>query len=307
MGECLRRLDGPTVPDDVRDRIATIEVDSDREQSYDATVVVVTFDRDRDVLERTLESLNEQVAPSYEVVLLDNGTDWNPDTLYAAYESITVYVEFEDNYGVNVARNLGASLANGDVLIFLDDDAEPAPAFVSAHLRAHEVFDVVGARGRIFPHSTGLYGRLGPRYDLGDSPFPYPLDTEGNLSIDREAFFEVGGFDEELYGHEGLELTSRLIDRFGTDATIYYPDAVVYHDFVDGFTGLVAKKARHKYWRHQLKQTRPEVLAVDGQYDVSPPAGSSMVRTLVLYLLGRMSDLFATLLFRLRSYEDPTR
>lgn len=296
------------IPEAVRDCIVTVDFDPNRETRYDATVIVVTYDREPDVLDRTVQSLADQDATSYEVLLVDNGLDWNLLERQTEYNVVTGYVEFDDNYGVNRGRNLGAHLANGEVLVFLDDDAVPAQDFVREHLNAHRKFDIVGARGRLYPKTSGPFSEFGPRYDMGDEAFPYPLTKEGNMSITADAFEAVGGFDEELYGHEGRELTARLVERYGAESTIYYPDAIVYHDYVDGFVDLVTKKARHNRYQQILENEGSEAMTLNDKYAASPPTENlSIVTKIYLYSVIRITDVLAAVLAWFKSYDTPTR
>lgn len=295
--------------EETRDRIIRVDVAEDRRESYEASVVLVTYDRAIENLKPTLESLTAQDTESFEVLLLDNGTEWDLHGLQVDYEVVTVYVEFDRNYGVNLARNTGAAFANGQVLVFLDDDAVPRDDFVSQHLRAHQNNDIVGARGRVLSKSAGFFNRMGPRYDIGDESFPHPLDLEGNLSIDSDAFAAVGGFDEDIFGHEGLDLTVRLIERYDPEETIYYPDAVIRHDFVDGFFDYVEKRARHRHYRQQLSKRRPELFKVYDYYEYEPQDSSddSITAKITLYAIKRIADALARLNRMRRSFDRPTR
>ena len=70
------------------------------------------------------------------------------------------------------------------------------------------------------------------------------LNTEGNASIKRDALVAVGGF-AAMFGHEGVDLTGRLVERYGPDAVWYSPEPVIYHDYVSSFRGYLAKRFRH--------------------------------------------------------------
>lgn len=274
-----------------------------------ASVIVVTYGRDAEELRQTLDGLASQSASSFEVILVDNGTGWDLRATQADYDEITGYVEFEENYGVNVGRNTAASIASGRVLVFLDDDAVPTNDFVEQHVRAHDRYDIVAARGRVRPKTSSLYNWMGPRYDLGDESFPHPLDLEGNLSIRRDVFEEVSGFDEDVFGHEGIHLTAKILDRYDLESTIYYPEAVVYHDYVDGFLGLVEKKARNDHHRRLLRQRRPALFDVYQRYGVEVTAvdEAPLPVKVLLFAVGRLSDLLTPVVRYTSSYDRPTR
>lgn len=121
------------------------------------------------------------------------------------------------------ARNAGARIARGDVLIFLDDDMDVGPHFLSAHEAAHAGRPDQVVLGYAEPSIDGLgwydqgkrawwndhYSELaqaGRRFDYRDL-------LSGNVSIGRELFLAVGGFDETLDCREDYELGYRLQQR----------------------------------------------------------------------------------------------
>lgn len=294
---------------DVRTRV--FDVDADRPDRPEASVVVVTYGRDIEDVRPALEGLGNQTETSFEVILLDGGTDWDLRALQSEYDVVTAYVEFEENYGVNVGRNVGAQLANGDVLVFLDDDAVPASDFVEHHVRAHRDQDIVAARGRIFPKTPSVYNQIAPRYDLGEESIPSPIDAEANASFDREVFEDVGGFDEDIFGHEGLELTARLLERHDRESLRYVPGPVVYHDFADRFSTVVKKKTRHKYYKEELGRKNPDLFELYSNHDFETETGTNdrvpMPMRVVPFAVNRSAELLSRLWVRVYAKDQPTK
>jgi cellulose synthase/poly-beta-1,6-N-acetylglucosamine synthase-like glycosyltransferase len=125
------------------------------------------------------------------------------------------------------ARNQGARQAHGELLLFVDDDAELGDDRVLERMvRAAEdrSVTVVGSSRILPPSATNLQRRIAfevPRWEepIADeliSADP-PLDRYGFSAatttcclIRRAAFEEVGGFDEELVTGEDPELFYRL-------------------------------------------------------------------------------------------------
>jgi GT2 family glycosyltransferase len=65
-----------------------------------------------------------------ETIVVDNGsTDESRERLLSVHPDATVIVN-HDNRGISVARNQGAAIAQGDILLFLDPDAILAPGGV---------------------------------------------------------------------------------------------------------------------------------------------------------------------------------
>ena len=141
--------------------------------------------------------------------------------------------------GAAAARNLGARAARGRLLLFLDDDLVPAPDLVARHLARHDGRPraVVGAcpPGPPEPGLAELAAALWwhDHFDLmaDAARLTFTGMLSGNLSIPRNAFLELGGFDEGvgrlrredwLFGLTALEAGLELA---------YAPDAVAVHEF----------------------------------------------------------------------------
>lgn len=108
----------------------------------DASVVVPTYNR-RKSLERTLAALACQKVPSraFEIIVVDDCSiddtqEWMRQVLGTV--SNLTYIRNSENQGRAVTRNNGIAAAQGDIIIFLDDDNVPCEEFVQAHIDVHE-------------------------------------------------------------------------------------------------------------------------------------------------------------------------
>jgi GT2 family glycosyltransferase len=191
-----------------------------------ASVVIPTRNR-RDSLERALNALARQATPPQEfevVVSVDGSEDGTQEMVEAFAGPFALRAVSPAGRGRAAACNAGASTARASLLVLLDDDMEPAPGFLAAHLAAHPdgsrrgvVGGVPISIGRSSPPVVVFIGskfnghleRLArPGYRMTFRDF-----YSGNFSIARELFLEVGGFDEEfrVYGNEDGELALRLL------------------------------------------------------------------------------------------------
>lgn len=246
-----------------RSRIADVTEYPFEREEVAASVVVVTYRTTRRELAEVFEALEAQTCDEFETIVVDNGTDWDVESALASYDHTRYYLRMVDNEGVTFARNLGATIAAGDVLVFLDDDGFPQEDFVEHHLAAHEREGVVAARGKVRPKEPNVYTDSQGHYDLGDEIQPSFIGTECNASFDAEAFLDVSGFDETIpgrAGHEGLEITYRLIQNgYDRDQIIYYPDAVTYHDFASDVWDYVEKQIERKRNDRYFKRKYPDL------------------------------------------------
>src|SRR5258706_7452408 len=131
------------------------------------------------------------------------------------------------------ARNMGAQLAGGTYLLFLDSDCIAAPDLVERVLDCHSHgYAVVGGGVALEPADYLIEcDNL-----LAFAPFlsatsagPRPYLPSLNFSIARELFAALGGFDQRFPGAAGgdIELGWRLRQR--GHSLFFEPRAVVYH------------------------------------------------------------------------------
>lgn len=190
------------------------------------SVIIATKDR-APYLDRALRSLESQEdAPSFEAIVVDNGsTDDTAAVAKAAHERgrIPVRYEYEAQPNRGRARNAGARVAQGYLLLFCDDDVQLPAGWIAAHDRAHAMPKLV---------VSGPIVNV-PSYDA--RPKPTVSNYSGaffctcNVSLARYAFEEAGGFDDafDLYGWEDTELGMRLRERgmrrrFAWDAYLWH-------------------------------------------------------------------------------------
>ena len=196
------------------------------------SVIIPTHDR-RETLLRCLASLLAQdLAPeAFEIVVVDDGST---DGTAAAVEGLAreagraIRLVAQAHRGPSAARNAGAAVARADVLAFLDDDTIASPSWLDEGLRVLEEGDA---------DLAGVEGRT--EIPSGEGGGPLARRTENlrgrrflgcNLFFRREAFEEVGGFDERfgrIAFREDTDLAHRIQKAGGRIAWV--PTAVVTH------------------------------------------------------------------------------
>src|SRR4051794_7990499 len=93
------------------------------------SVIVPTYNR-ADQLDELLAALAEQRWYAFEIVVVDDGSTDDTRTLLRDRECDGVRWATQANSGPWAARNLGASLARGEWLVFLDDDDRVADGWL---------------------------------------------------------------------------------------------------------------------------------------------------------------------------------
>jgi len=199
-----------------------------------------------------IESIRRQTINSSEIVVVVNGPDAETQQLLRALDSEVCTTVLDGNTGVGGGRNAGIALARGEVLFFLDDDAELRDPDAVARLLTHFERDpdlaVVGVL--VIDAATGVIERRSipfrdKRVPLGPTAACY--FAGGACAIRRAVFDRVGFYDESLfYGGEELDLSYRLLEaRF---RILFDPSVAVIHY---GVAGLGLSTGPYYYARNR--------------------------------------------------------
>ncbi|MGV9264737.1 glycosyltransferase family 2 protein [Kitasatospora sp. NPDC003701] len=207
------------------------------------SVVVCSYTLDRwDDLCAALDSIRAQLRrPDETVVVVDHCPAL---TARLADRPGLRLVESPEKPGVSGARNTGVTLARGEVVAFLDDDAVAEPDWTQRLLAGYRDPTVLGVGGRVDSWwETGRPGWFPPEYDwvVGCS-YPGAPEATGavrnfigaNMSFRRAAVVAAGGFRSDLgrigtspFGCEETELCLRLTAGHPGGELRYEPAAVV--------------------------------------------------------------------------------
>lgn len=125
--------------------------------TLDASFIIPTYNK-KEFLELTLTSLRNQTYPSdkFEVIIIDDGSTDGTDKLFS---DIFIHPPFrlayikQENAGRSVARNTGLAQAQGETIVFIDDDQIVPPKFLESHMRLHQhnrKLVVSGYRSHVF-------------------------------------------------------------------------------------------------------------------------------------------------------------
>ena len=253
-------------------------------QKPGASVVVVTYNTNVKLLAENFKALFNQSVENYDVIVVDNSDKKDLEPVVLGFP-VKVYIKLKENAGLSVGRNIGVSRAQGDIVIFLDDDAIPDRDFIREHLKAYETYDIVGLRGKSKPRTKSVYNYLTAHYDMGDSAIPHYINLEGNSSFRKDILEAIGGFDTVIKGaggHEGAELSYRIINRLkDRNKLIYYPGPVIYHDYCTSFSRYFRKVKRHeKNLKHLADKHSEEISRFRASYPKRPNINTPDKRSL---------------------------
>jgi GT2 family glycosyltransferase len=221
------------------------------------SVIVVTYN-ERELVERCLPPLLEQLEDGDELIVADNrSSDGSAEAVRRLAPGATV-IEMPSNDGYMTACNAAAARARGDLLLTLDADAVVAPDFCDAIRRpalegrgwAAWMGVVTMDGGRLintsggFVHFTGISwaGQVGePVEHAPREPHEVGFVTGVCLTITRAAWEEHPGFPPEYFLYfDDVDYSLRV--RLSGGRVGVEPAALVDHlyDF---------RRARVKKWR----------------------------------------------------------
>jgi GT2 family glycosyltransferase len=191
------------------------------------TVIVVNYNGGA-FLRGCLASLAAQTHRSFETILVDNAsTDGSLDTIVEKPEQLTLLRE-TTNHGFAGGNNLGARLAKGKWIALLNPDAEAAPDWLDAMMRAvrerpsHRIvasLQIAMSDASILDGAGDCYLAYGYawRGGFGRAVSEAPAAGEcfapcGAAALyPRDVFLSSGGFDERYFCyHEDVDLGFRL-------------------------------------------------------------------------------------------------
>ncbi len=199
----------------------------------------------KELLRACLASLRRQREVTFEVIVVDNGSEDGSADMAEAEFGVRV-IRNRENHGFCAANNQGIAAAQGPFVALINNDAEAAEGWLAALHRACSGAPDVGMAaskvlvwedpGRIdkaghliFPDGQNR-GRGSGAADQGQ----YDREEEvlwpdGSAAIYRKAMLdEIGGFDEDFFAY-GDDAELGLRARIAGWRCVYTPQAVVRH------------------------------------------------------------------------------
>lgn len=184
------------------------------------------------MIDKTIRSILEQKSSvPFEIIVV--GMD-----KFKLVESFTDSVNFVETQRPTPpakARNLGVDNADGDLIIFIDADCIATPGWLGKHVQQHENASdpIIVGGGVTFPndHYLTLADNVSSFHEFmihmpaAEKDFLPSL----NLSIPRQIWDKVGGFDPEypFPAGEDTELTMRI--KKANYHLIFSPEAKIVH------------------------------------------------------------------------------
>jgi GT2 family glycosyltransferase len=219
------------------------------------TVVVCSYNGGRTIAQ-TLSALENIDYPDYEVIVIDDGSTDETNTIVGQY---AVRLIRTGNNGLSAARNVGLHAATGEIVAYIDDDAYPDRHWLSYLASAFLRTDHVGIGGpNLSPATPDPIANCVANAPGG--PVHVLLSDEVaehipgcNMAYRRDRLLEIGGFDLRFrVAGDDVDVCWRMQARGWTLG--FAPTAVVWHH---------RRKSISAYLKQQYGYAKAEALLAD--------------------------------------------
>jgi rhamnosyltransferase len=202
------------------------------------SVIIPTYTAGN-VLDRLLLSLKKQEVVN-EIIIIDSSSSDNTGIIAKDHNAKFISIEKKDfNHGAT--RNVAALHAQGDIIVFMTQDAHPFDqSCIERLIKPLEMDSIVAVYGRQTPREEAMptekFARL---YNYPEGPIIKGREQVKEMGIKtfffsnvfsairRKEFEEIGGFPENVVMFEDMLYAAKLIERGYKIA--YVPEAKVVH------------------------------------------------------------------------------
>lgn len=179
------------------------------------SIIIPAFNEEKNI-GKCLESVAGQNFKNIEVVLVDDYSEDNTSSV-AQKKSKELKINLEilsidKHQERSVARNLGAKKAKGSFLIFIDADMILRKDVIGRCIE--KISTESGLGGIIIPEESFGVGFWSKSRALEKKCYQGDDSIEASRFFKKNAFWEMGGWDEEMISGEDWDLTRRLREKY---------------------------------------------------------------------------------------------
>ena len=193
-----------------------------------ATIVIPTFKR-LDYLLQAIDSVCAQTYPNFDCLIVN---DYPPDALLlekaiASFKDQRLHlINREHTGGGNAARNTGISLAQGEIIAFLDDDDCWLPHKLQRHIEQHLANPQAGLvfsgmikrwENQIIPDKIVQASLPEDGVVSGMRQGKFCPGTTSGVTVRRECFTNCGLFDVNLASFQDWDMWYRIALEYDFD------------------------------------------------------------------------------------------
>lgn len=179
------------------------------------SVIIPTYNRAH-CIQDAINSVINQSFEDFEIIVIDDASTDNTDAVVRNIKDDRIkYYKNEENVGQSASRNSGASIAKGNYLCFLDSDDLWENDYLSSFYKQINISPNVSCFYCWLNTEKGIYKKWHlDGWIYKDALLMGELSSTITLVVARDAFLDVGGFDELISYGDDDDLCYRLAKKF---------------------------------------------------------------------------------------------
>jgi len=196
--------------------------------------VIVPLKKCNDFLEENVKALLKGSYKNFEIIILP---DKKEKKKFPKSKIVST-----GNVGPAKKRDIGAKIARGKILAFIDDDAYPSPDWLKNALKLFNKKKVAAVCGPgVTPPTDSVWQQASGAFSsvlIGGGPYTYRFIAQSSREVDdypsmnflirKSIFWKVGGFDSRYWPGEDTKLCLDLT-KIHKQKILYDPSVLVYH------------------------------------------------------------------------------
>lgn len=255
--------------------------------------IVVPMYNEEKTIRKCIKSLINQSYPSehYEIIVVSDGCNDNSENivrdLIKSEGSNNITLVRQENQGASAARNFGAKLAKGTIILFIDADCIADYHWIEEMIKPILKDDVVGVQGAYKTRQKKIIAQLAQiefeeRF-MKQKRTEY-VDFVGSFSAayKKDVFDKYKGFNTAFVMNEDVDLAFRISSD--NHKLSFNPEAIVYHLHPDSLLRYFRIKFWRGFWRTILYKRFSKKLIKD-----SYTTFSLKIQILLIFLMAGTS------------------
>ena len=236
---------------------------SSQHASFENTAIVVAAKNEESNIKDCVQSILNATGGKVEIIVVDDGsTDQTPQLLLRFQNQIRVITT--NGLGPALARNIAVSKTQKDFIAFADADCVVRPDWltnlVGEFSKADTTYVAIGGAQLTHPHANHwdrFHSKFMERMGFISDYIHQNQDIREvnhnptcNVLYQRAVLEEIGGFDDELWPCEDLDLDIRLKKK--GYRLLFTPLAKIEHHRPDSFRKFMKMMFRYGFGHAQL-------------------------------------------------------
>ncbi len=201
------------------------------------SIIIPVFNRPNEV-DELLESLTQQTIKTFEVIVVDDGSELTCDEVVSKFnDKLSIHYFYKTNSGPGLTRNFAAEKSLGEYLLILDSDCIIPPHYIEIIEKTLQTIKLDAFGGPDCAHPSFSNTQKAISYSMtsffttggirgGKAKLDKFYPRSFNFGIRKEVFEHLGGFSSMRFG-EDIDLSIRIFNSGYICQLI--PQAWVYH------------------------------------------------------------------------------